>query len=323
MKILVDVFGCDHPEEFISGIEKAINEVPNVTIVASGDRARIEEILKDKVFDRARLEFIDAPEIITNDDSPVMAIRRKKGSSLVMALTELRNRDDLPVMISAGNTGAVIAGSVLILGREDKQDRPTLVTFLPNDKGGVTCLADCGANVDCRPEHLLQFAGYASSYMSKVYGVENPRVGLLSVGTEDHKGNAQTKEAFELLRASDVNFVGNMEAKTALTGDYDVIVADGFAGNILLKSIEGVAKSVVRRMVGLLKKHAGEDTDLSFVMKAVGELNSTLDFNSMGGAVILGAKKPIIKAHGAANSDTMLNTVMQAVNILKNGKDRD
>ena len=317
MKILIDAFGSDSPDSVILGIANAINAVPEVKLVASGDKSYIEKKLKDVEFDRSRLEFIDASEVITNDDSPVMAIRKKKDSSLVRAYEALRDCDDIPVMISAGNTGAVIAGAVLVLGRIDRHDRPTLVSMLPTDKGGVACLADCGANVDCRPEHLVQYATYASDYMKKVYGIENPRVALLSVGTEDTKGNMQAKETFPLLKESGLNFVGNMEARTVLSGDVDVIVADGFSGNILLKNIEGTAKSVVKSMIGLIKKHAGEGTDLSYIKRAVADFNATYDFNTMGAAVVLGLKKPILKAHGAANSDTVVNTVKQAMRILK------
>ena len=320
MKILIDCFGCDNPEDFISGIPAAISESPEATLVVAGDKARIEKLLEGKDFDRDRLEFIDAPDIITNQDSPVMAIRRKTSSSLVQGYRALRDRDDLPIMITAGNTGAIIAGSVLILGREDRDIQPTLVTFIPNDKGETTCLTDCGANVDCRPEHLVKFARYASDYMRTVYGKPSPRVALLSVGTEDEKGNAQSKETFALLRESGLNFVGNMEAKSALSGDFEVIVADGFSGNVLLKSIEGTTKSIVKLMAGLIKKHAGEGADLSYLKSAIGELNCTLDFNTMGGAVILGAKKPVIKAHGSANADTLVNTVKQALKIVNTKK---
>ncbi len=320
MKILIDCFGCDNHDDFIRGLSLAINEIPEVTLVAAGSREYIENILKDEDFDRSRLEFLNTTEVITGEDSPVMAIRMKSDSSLVRAYRYLRDTDDVPVMITAGNTGAVIAGSVLLLGRQDRDTQPTLVTFLPNEKGGVTCLSDCGANVDCRPEQLLRFARFATEHMQSVYGIESPRVALLSVGTEDEKGNHQSKEAFVKLRESELNFVGNMESKTALSGDVDVIVADGFSGNVLLKSIEGTAKAIVGRMIGLIKKHAPKDADLSYLKGAVGELMTTLDFNSMGGAVILGAKKPVIKAHGSANSTTVVNTVKQAIRISQKEK---
>jgi glycerol-3-phosphate acyltransferase PlsX len=189
---------------------------------------------------------------------------------------------------------------------------------LPNDKGGFTCLADCGANVDCRPEHLFTFARISSEYTTKMYGIEKPKVMLLSVGTEDKKGNAVTKEAFELLKNSELNFCGNIEAKTVLSGEADVVVADGFNGNVLLKSIEGTTKSVCQRISALLIKNANADTDLAFVKKSFGELMQMLDFNSMGGALLLGVKKPIIKAHGSASSSTVINTVKQAISIIKN-----
>lgn len=316
MKILIDVFGCDNPDSVIVGLANAINQLPQVELIACGDASLIAERLSGIEFDRSRLEILDAPEIITNHEKPVYAVRTKKRSSLVVAYNALKGRDDIPIMISAGNTGAVIAGAVLLLGRDDREDRPTLITCLPNDKGGFTCLADCGANVDCRPEHYVQFARYANSYVKSVYGIENPKIALLSVGTEDEKGNGVTKEAFALLKQSELNFVGNMEAKSALTGDYDVIVADGFHGNVLLKTIEGTAKSLIRRTIDLIKKHADKDTDLTFVKRAFGELNGVIDFNSLGGAILLGAKKPIIKAHGSANSDTVVNTVKQALAIL-------
>lgn len=319
MKILIDAFGCDNPEQFISGIAPAINETQDVTLVVAGNRDIIESVLADAQFDRTRLEILDASEVISNEDAPVMAIRRKKKSSLVVAYDMLKKNDEQHVLITAGNTGAVIAGAVLILGREDVETRPTLVTFLPNEKGTMTCLADCGANVDCRAEHLLQFATHASRYVKKVYAIDNPRVALLSVGTEDQKGNQVSKEAFELLKKSKLNFVGNMESKSALSGECDVIVADGFWGNVLLKTVEGTAKFMMKKTLDLLIKNAGKKDDLDFVKKAFYELKQTIDFNSMGGAVLLGVKKPVIKAHGSANADTLVNTVKQAVNMIKSG----
>jgi glycerol-3-phosphate acyltransferase PlsX len=316
-KILIDVFGCDNPDAVIDGVGKALREISDVNLIAVGDKSYIENRLKDCEYDCNRLEIIDAKEIITNNDSPVVAVRQKKQSSLVVGYTALKSRTDIPVMITAGNTGAVIAGAILVLGRESRDDRPFLATFLPNDKGGVTCLVDCGANVDCRPEHLFTFAQYASEYTSKIYGVERPIVKLLSVGTEDKKGNNVTKEAFELLKNSNLNFGGNIEAKTVLSGECDVVVADGFNGNVLLKTIEGTVKSVCARISALLKKNADSNTDMGFVKKSFGELMQTLDFNSMGGAMLLGVKKPIIKAHGSANSDTVVNTVKQAMKIIK------
>lgn len=317
LKILIDAFGSDNPDAFITGIARALQEIEEVNLVVTGNKEYIENRLIGEDFDRNRLEIINAEHVITNEDSPVEAIRKKRNSSLCVGLEALKNRADIGCMISAGNTGAVIAGAVLLLGRATSYDRPTLLTILPNDKGGFTCLADCGANVDCKPHHLLKFGEYATEYCKKVLGVENPKVALLSVGTEDKKGNTLTKEAFLLLKESGLNFVGNMEAKTALCGDVDVIVADGFWGNVLLKSIEGTARSVSMRLYSLLKKHAKADGDMQFVNEAMAELMSLLDFNSQGGAILLGTKKPIVKAHGSANASTVINTVKQAIKICR------
>ena len=317
IKILIDAFGSDNPKVFIEGIAKALREINNVSLVVVGDKEYIENQLIGEDFDRNRLEIIHAEQIITNDDYPVEAIRKKRKSSLCVGLETLKIREDIGCMISAGNTGAVIAGAVLLLGRASSQDRPTLLTLLPNDKGGFTCLADCGANVDCKAHHLLKFGEYASDYCKKVLGVKSPRVGLLSVGTEDKKGNAVTKEAFSLLKQSELNFVGNMESKTALSGDVDVIVADGFWGNVLLKSIEGTTKSVAHRLYELLKKHSKKEKDMQFVSDAMAELMSILDVSSQGGAILLGTKKPIVKAHGYATEDTVYNTVRHAIKICK------
>lgn len=317
IKILIDAFGSDNPDAFILGIAKALRELKGVNLVVTGNKEYIENKLIGEDFDRSRLEIIHTEQVVTNDDSPVEAIRKKRNSSLCVGLETLKNRADIDCMISAGNTGAVIAGAVLLLGRASSQDRPTLLTILPNDKGGFTCLADCGANVDCKPSYLLKFGEYATDYCKKVLAIESPRVGLLSVGTEDKKGNAVTKEAFTLLKESDLNFVGNIESKAALSGDVDIVVADGFWGNILLKSIEGTTKSVAERLYCLLKKHSKSQEDMRFVNDAMAELMSILDTSSQGGAILLGAKKPIVKAHGYATENTVLNTVKQAIKICK------
>ena len=314
-KILIDAFGADFPDQIISGIADVLELDEQVELVVTGNADYIKKILKKRVFDRRRLELVDCKEVVTNDDAPVEAILTKKNSSLCVGLKLLRDREDIGCMISAGNTGAVIAGSVLILGRELSCDRPTLLTVLPNDKGGFTCLADCGANVDCKPHNLLKFGEYASDYSKKVLGVKNPKVALLSVGTEDKKGNALTKEAFKLLKESSLNFVGNVESGASLSGEVDVVVADGFSGNVLLKSIESTAKSVSKRTLALLEKYSQEEGDTKFVSKAFDEFTELLNLNLYGGAILLGTKKPIVKAHSYANAQTVINTVRQAQKI--------
>lgn len=315
MKIVVDVFGCDYPEKVIKGTAKAIREIPEASLVVVGKEEYIREILRDEEYDEARMEIVNAEEVITNSESPSVAIRQKRDSSLRVAYKTLKERADCGVMISCGSTGAVIVGSVMCLGRADGIERPALASLLPCDNGSFSCLVDCGANVDCKPHQLVQFAQCAAEYMQTAYGIENPKVALLSVGTEDAKGNMLTKETFALLKESKLNFIGNMEGKTVLSGQADVIVTDGFAGNVLLKAVEGVAGSVMKTFVGLLKNNAEGNTDFTFVKKAMKDFHQKYDFNSLGGAILLGTKKPVIKGHGAANEDTIVNTVKQAMKM--------
>ena len=283
----------------------------------SGRRAYIEDVLSGEEFDCSRLEILDAEEVITNNDHPSRAIVKKKNSSLVLAYQRLKEDETCKALISAGNTGAVIAGGVLVLGRAEGVERPTLTTLLPAANGKVSCMSDCGANVDCKPQQLLSFARLASEYMRRAYKIDDPKVGLLSIGTEDEKGNALTKETFGLLKESELNFVGNMEAKTLLSGDCDVIVTDGFAGNIALKTIEGVSSTAIKACMGLLKKNAPKDTDFTFIMRALNEFMGVYDFNSLGGAVLLGVKKLVVKTHGSSNEDTIVGAVRQALSAIK------
>ena len=315
MKIVIDAFGCDHPEKVIKGTAKAIREIENVSLALVGREERIRSVLQTEEYDESRLEIINAEEVITNDESPSVAIRQKRNSSLRVAYKMLKENDDCKALISCGSTGAVIVGSVMCLGRADGIERPALASILPCENGKFSCLLDCGANVDCKPHQLVQFAELGVEYMQRAYGIENPTVALLSVGTEDTKGNALTKETFSLLKESDLNFIGNMEGKTVLSGQADVIVTDGFVGNVLLKAVEGVAGSVMKTFVELLKKNSNESSDFTFVKRAMGDFGKKYDFNSLGGAILLGVKKPVIKGHGAANEDTVINCVRQAIKI--------
>ena len=321
MKVIVDAFGSDNPSAVIKGVAKAIKNIPNIEIVISGDAEIISNTLKNEEFDNTRLEILDAKEVITNNDNPTMALLQKKDSSLLKAYKRLKNDDNCIALISAGNTGAVIAGSVIILGKVKDVERPTLATILPTINNKLTLLLDCGANVDCKPHQLLTFAKLGANYLETNYNISTPKVALLSVGTEDKKGNALTKETFNLLKESNLNFVGNMEAKTILSGEVDVIVCDGFAGNTMLKAIEGVSSTVLKTFVGLLKKHSFDNTDFKFVNNAVADFMKIYDFNSLGGAVILGVNKLVIKTHGSSNENTIVNAVKQAIqngiNIIK------
>jgi len=252
MKIVIDVYGCDNPDRVIKGCVKAIREIDDVCLILVGKENEIIEKIKNEDFDKKRIEIINADEVITNNESPSVAIRQKRNSSLRVAYKTLKENDECLAMITCGSTGAVIIGSIMCLGKEEGVERPALATLLPCTNGKFSCLVDCGANVDTKPNQLVQFAKSATKYMQRSFRINNPSVALLSVGTEDAKGNILTKETFTLLKESNMNFVGNMEAKTVLSGDVNIIVSDGFAGNVLLKSIEGVSKSVMSTFVSLL-----------------------------------------------------------------------
>lgn len=313
IKIVIDVFSGDNPRELIKGAADAVGMFPDVHIVMPGDPEYLENELAAYAFDRSRLEILPAREIIGNDESPTAAMRQKKDSTLVRGANLLKNDPEVGGMISAGSTGAILCCGIFIVGRLRGVDRPALAPILPTSGGGNVCLVDCGANADCRPQWLAQFALLGTGVMKSVCGVENPRVALVSVGVEDHKGSTLTHEAANLIRRMPVDFVGNMEAREALSGDYDVLVCDGFVGNVLLKSIEGTARLFADSLAAAVRRNAPAGADTAFVDKSVEEVMEKLDYNSRGGAWLLGCNKPILKIHGAAN----VRTVPHAVELMR------
>ena len=320
MKIVIDVFGGDYsPEELVKGAVTAVNLIEDVEIILTGDKEKIEAVLKDLGYSGERLEIVHAPEVIDCNESPTMAIRRKKDSSLVAALNILKERDDVIGMVSAGSTGAVLAGGLFVIGRMDGVKRPALSPFMPTVNGGKTLLIDCGANVDCKPEYLLQFAIMGSIYVKAMLGIENPRVGLISNGVEDHKGNEQIHQTFELLKnCKEINFVGNMEAREMFSGDYDVLVADGFTGNVAMKSAEGT----INTFMSVLKKEimeGGLRAKLGYMMmkKVFKNLKSQLNYTDVGGSPFLGLNKILIKSHGSSKAKTIYSCVLQVLEIHK------
>lgn len=311
-KIILDTLGSDSgPETMAKGAAMALEKYPELQLVVVGDEELLRRELKDA--DASRLFYINAPDAITNYDNPATAIFSKRNSSLVKALETLRDSDDCVGMINAGSTGALLAGSLRYLATADMQ-RPALAAIIPAEQGGFVCLVDTGANIDCNPQQLVSFAYLGKAFMRDMYGIENARIGLLSNGKEEGKGNKLVKETHQLLKAAeDLNFVGNLEGNNALSGDCDVLVTDGFAGNQVLKSTEGIAKRLIKDIVKLSKK-TGNDS----LMMAVSHLMKLYDFNSLGGGIVLGVKKPVIKAHGAANESTVVGTVGMLLNLAKN-----
>ena len=319
IKVVVDVFGGDYsPEEIIKGCELALAEDKELNLILVGDEGVVSPMLDEYKIDKSRVEIVDAKEVITNNESPTSAIRTKKDSTIVRGFDVLRSREDVAGIVSAGATGAVLTGAFLKLGRAKGVSRPALCPLLPTVNGGKVAIIDCGANVDCKPINLLHFAVMGSTYLSQIYGVVNPRVAVLSVGVEDHKGNELSKEAFRLLKdMPNINFVGNMEARDLLSGEYDLVVCDGFAGNVLLKSTEGAVLSLLKMMKQSIKSHFASKMGALLMKKTFKEIKNTLDFNSHGGSVLLGCKKLVVKCHGSSKAYSIKCGILQVVDAQK------
>jgi glycerol-3-phosphate acyltransferase PlsX len=320
MKIVVDAFGGDYaPHEIVLGCIEAVKRNPDVNLVLAGDKDQLEKEFMQDMYTSDRIEIIHAPDIITNNDHPAQAIRQKPSSSIVVAYDYLRKNDDAIGLISAGSTGATLTGAILKLGRIKNVSRPALAPILPTMTGGQVLLCDCGANVDCKPINLVHFALMGTAYM-KAQGVESPKVALLNVGTEDEKGDELTKETFGLLKENKhINFVGNVEARDVLKGNVDVVVCDGFAGNVLLKGAEGLAKSTMFWLKRVLKKNAFRLVWAMLAQNAFRELKAFGDADEVGGAPLLGINGICIIGHGSSNPKAVFNAIRVAGECVKYG----
>lgn len=321
MKILIDAFGGDNaPEEIIAGTISALEQKSGFTAVLVGKQDAIEEQLKNYSFDKSRVEILNANEVITCEEEPTIAIRRKPDSSICVAFKELKENPEAKAFVSAGSTGAVLVGATLKLGRIRGVNRPALCPIIPTlDDNKNVLLLDAGANADCKSINLCQFAAMGSAF-AETLGVKNPKVALLSNGTEDEKGNALNHEVFPMLKEmKEINFVGNVEARDILSGEYDVIVADGFSGNIAIKSLEGAVMSMFR----ILKENIFATTKGKiggfFLKDTFKNIKKKMDYNNRGGALFLGVEKPVIKAHGSSKRTAFCNAVLQAVNYAELG----
>lgn len=313
MKIIVDAFGGDHsPDEVIAGVLLALKEREGFSVVLVGDEDIISKKLTGADYDASRIEILGAKEVITCEEEPTVAVRRKPESSIVKGIKELKENDEIKAFVSAGSTGAVLVAATLKLGRIEGVLRPALCPILPTLSGGRVFLTDSGANADCKAINLVQFAVMAHVYAEES-GIKNPKIALLSNGTEDEKGNALNHEVFPLLKGlKGINFVGNMEARDILSGDADIVVADGFSGNIALKSIEGAAKAVISAVKDAIMSSKRGKLGGLLLKKPLKGLKETLDFNNKGGALFLGVNKPVIKAHGSSKRNSVKNAVLQA-----------
>lgn len=311
MKILIDTFGADEGSKvLVDGAILALKE-KNFTPVFVGNESEIEKLIDGRIPD---YEIIHTDEYISNDEEPVRAIRRKKNSSLVLAYNKLKE-EGYDGLISAGSTGALLAGGIFISKRIDGIDRPTLAAPLPS-LGEYTLFMDSGANMDCKPAYLEEFAIMGKVFLENVVHIDNPKIGLLNVGVESHKGDKLAKEAYKLLSESDLNFVGNIEARDLFTGKVNILVADGFAGNVAIKSAEGIISIFKSQMKEILYK--------SFKTKLAGlaikdELKSTMGkFSSqnIGGVPLLGVKSYVYKAHGNSNAIAISNAILGLIEYI-------
>ena len=319
MKIVVDAFGGDNaPKEIVEGAVLALEKHPDLQLILCGDEKIITKLLNGR--GEGRVQILHAPDVITNDDTPTLAIRSKTNSSLVKAFDVLKENDDVIALVSAGSTGAILTGAIMKIGRIKGISRPALAPILPTKLSNKdVLLIDCGANVDCKPINLQHFALMGSAYYSILYGVDAPRVGLLSNGTEDHKGNELTKETFPLIKASSVNFIGNVEAREYMSGNVDVMVSEGFAGNVLLKGSEGAVAAVLSLLKHSIKSHLSSKIGALFMRKTFKELKNRMDvLGKHGGSPFLGCKKLVMKNHGSSSRINISSSIDQAILLHEN-----
>lgn len=317
IKIIVDGMGGDNaPEINVEGAVNALKKDKELYVILTGKKDVLEECLKKYKYDASRLEIVDCPDVIDMNDSPTEAVRRKD-SSLMTAYWMLKKRDDICGMVSAGSSGAIIAGGQIILGRIKGVKRPALCPAIPN-VNGFTLLCDCGANSECKPAMLCQFAVLASAYAKARFGVESAKVGLLSNGTEEHKGDPMHQETYKYLsQIEEINFVGNVEGRDINYGDVDVVVADGFSGNVALKSLEGCAKMILAVMKKQFTSSPMSLLGSAFLMGGIKRMKKQLDFDRFGGALLLGLKKVVVKSHGSSKAITIERSIQNAVEIYK------
>ncbi len=310
MKIIVDGFGGDNaPLETLKGCAQAVKEY-GVSIIVTGDTAKLESCAKDNAIPMEGIAFAHAPQVITMEDEPTDVIRAKEDCSMAVGLKLLREGKG-DAFVSAGNTGALVVGSSTLAGRIKGIKRAALAPLLPTAKGPYM-LMDSGANLDCRPEMLVQFGIMGSVYMNKVLSIPAPRVGVVNVGTEDTKGTELEIEANRLFSHAPVNCIGNIEARELPLGGCDVAVTDGFTGNVILKLTEGLAKGFSQSLKGILLKNLGTKLAALALKSGITEFRKTMDYTEYGGAPLMGIARPVIKAHGSSDAKAFMNAIRQA-----------
>lgn len=319
IKIVVDTLGGDRGlPEVIKGSIEAINENKDICVVLVGPNDLISKELLNYKYDKNQIMIINATDEISCNDVPTLAIKRKKESSLVIALDALKEHDDFNALVTVGSTGAVLAGAVLKIGRINGVKRPAFCPILPTINNSLVAICDSGANAECDPLYLQQFAIMGSLYLEKTFGVKSPKVALLNIGTEEEKGDTLRKETFKLLKETNINFVGNMESRDLLSGNYDLVVCDGFSGNVLLKSTEGACLELLKLLKKSFLSSFKAKLGALLLKRKMYDIKSMMDYNNYGGAVMLGVSKTIIKGHGSSKYTAVYNCIKQAYNIEKN-----
>lgn len=313
MRVILDGMGGDNaPAEIVKGAVEAVNEC-DIEIIIVGKEEKIYTELAKLDYDEERISVINATEVIENEDSPVKAVRRKKDSSMVKGLNMLKDgKGDF--FVSAGNTGAYMAGALFILGRIPGIDRPAITSIYPILGGEPSIIVDAGANAECKPKNLLDFAIMGGIYMEKVLDRKNASVGLANIGAEEHKGNSLTKETYQLLKKTDIiNFIGNVEAREMPFGACDVIVCDGFTGNTILKLTEGFALKMLKELKSRLTSGTKAKVGAMLLADKLKGLKSDMDYTEYGGAPILGVNGHVIKMHGSSDANAVKNAIKKGI----------
>lgn len=316
MKIVIDGMGGDNaPMAPVEGACMAVKEY-GVDIVITGDKDQLEAELAKHDCDKSKIEIVHTTQIITNDEKPVAAIRRKTDSSMVVALNMVKNKE-ADAMVSAGSTGALLSGGVFVIKRIKGISRPCICTAIPTMDGGVSLLSDTGANVDCNGQQLVDFAAMSNIYAKRVMKIDNPRIALANIGTEEGKGNELLKTTYDLLKdRKDMNFIGNMETREILNGVCDVVICDGFIGNVIVKTLEGTVLSLFKKMKETIMSSTKAKIGALLMKDSLRGFKDSLDYSSHGGAPFLGVEGGLIKAHGSSDARAIKNAIRQAIQFV-------
>lgn len=310
MKIIIDAMGGDNaPAAQVEGAIRAVNEL-GVDIIFVGKEETVRGELKKHKYPEEKVSVVNADEVITNHEEPAKAVRSKKNSSIVVAAGMLKN-GEADALLACGNTGAILAAGLLVVGRIKGILRPALATTLPTAKG-PKLLIDAGANTNCKAENLVQFGIMGNIYMKNVFDIDSPTVGLISNGEEEGKGDELTKTAYPMLKEAPLNFIGNIEGRDVMEGTADVMVCDGFVGNVVLKTVEGMGHVMGNLIKDMFMKNIITKLGGLFALDGIKQLKQTMDYRSYGGAPLLGTKKPVIKGHGSSDAKAVYNAVVQA-----------